>query len=182
MSKILNQDFYKQNTLVVAKKLLGKILVRKIKNKIIRGIITETEAYRGSGDLASHASRGRTPRTELMFGPPGYSYVYLVYGMYYCFNIITEKTDYPAAVLVRAIKIKNINYQKTNGPGKLCRFLKIDKSLNGVNLTFKNNLWLEKSDLKIRSSWIIKTPRIGVDYAKQYRDKKWRFYIDINKI
>lgn len=135
MSTILTRDFYEYNTLKVARDLLDKFLVRKIGKKIIAGMITETEAYCGPNDLASHASRGRTPRTEIMFGPPGRAYIYIIYGMYYCLNIVTEKKGYPAAVLIRGVKIDGVDYSKTNGPGKLCKFLKIDKKLNGIDIT-----------------------------------------------
>ncbi len=192
----LSRDFFDRPTLIVAKELLGKVLVRKIENKIIRVIITETEAYVGPKDLASHASRGRTNRTEIMFGPPGHAYIYMIYGMYFCLNIVTEKNDYPAAVLIRAVKLgtsdwplANINknnplttsrYSLTanlNGPGKLCRFLKIDKSLNGEDVTTSKKLWFEDNGTKVKPSQIIRTKRIGIDYAGKYKDKLWRFMI-----
>ena len=116
---ILKRNFYNQDTLIVAKSLLGCFLMRKVNGKIIKAKITETEAYRGKNDLASHASRGRTPRTELMFGEAGHAYIYMIYGMYHCLNIVTEKKDFPAAVLIRSVKIEKTNYKKTNGPGKL---------------------------------------------------------------
>jgi len=176
---LLPQPFYDRKTLIVAQALLGKFLVRKIRKKIITGMITETEAYFGPSDLASHASRGRTPRTELMFGPPGHAYIYMIYGMYYCLNVVTEKKDYPAAVLIRGIKIDGIDYGKTNGPGK---FLKIDTMLNGIDITVGNGrdrslLWIENRGIKIKSSQILRTPRIGVGYAGKYKDKKWRFIL-----
>lgn len=174
---MLNKKFYSQKTLRVAQDLLGKFLVRKVGKKIILGMITETEAYCGPNDLASHASRGRTPRAEIMFGPPGQAYIYLIYGIYYCLNIVTEKKDYPAAVLIRGIKIKNVDFKKTNGPGKLCKFLKIDKTLNGHNVALKKHLWIEDRDIKIKPNQIQKTQRIGVDYAREYKDKKWRFVL-----
>ena len=179
---LLPQPFYDRKTLIVAQALLGKFLVRKIRKKIITGMITETEAYFGPSDLASHASRGRTPRTELMFGPPGHAYIYMIYGMYYCLNVVTEKKDYPAAVLIRGIKIDGIDYGKTNGPGKLCKFLKIDTMLNGIEITVGNGrdrslLWIENRGIKIKSSQILRTPRIGVGYAGKYKDKKWRFIL-----
>ena len=161
----------------MAKELLGKFLVRKIPStrsgqaaKTIAAMITETEAYCGPSDLASHASRGRTKRTEIMFGPPGYSYVYLIYGIYHCFNIVTERKDYPAAVLIRAVDASGVN-----GPGKLCRYFQIDKSFNNENLATSNKLWLEDHGVKIKPSQIKRSPRIGVDYAGQYKNKLWRF-------
>ena len=176
----LNQNFYNQSTLKVAQLLLGKFLVRKINGKKIIGMITETEAYVGPKDLASHASRGKTKRTEIMFGPPGFWYVYLIYGMYYCLNIVTEHKNYPAAVLIRSVKLAGNTAltKKTNGPGKLCREFKIDKNLNNHSaFVKKTQLWIEDGSEKIKPSQIKKSPRIGVDYAGKYKDKFWRFYI-----
>lgn len=192
-NKRLTKDFFNRSTLRVAKELLGKILVRKIGRKEIRAMITETEAYRGSQDLASHASKGRTKRTEIMFGPPGHAYVYLIYGMYYCLNIVTEKENYPAAVLIRGVslrrpvgsenhklrKLKTVNCKletDLNGPGKLCRFLKIDKALNGEDLIGSGKLWVEEG-IKLKPQQIGRTKRIGIDYAGSYKDKLWRFFV-----
>ena len=154
----------------MAKELLGKFLVRKIGRKTISAMITETEAYCGPNDLASHASRGRTKRTEVIFGPPGHAYVYLIYGMYHCFNIVTEKENYPAAVLIRAVDVPSIN-----GPGKVCRFFKIDRDLNEEDITKSKKIWLEDREVSPNTSQIKRTKRIGIDYAKEYRDKPWRF-------
>ncbi len=144
----------------------------------------ETEAYVGPKDLASHASRGRTPRTELMFGEAGHTYIYLIYGMYYCFNIVTENKDYPAAVLIRALEpaegFIEKNKKLINGPGKLCREMKIDKNLNGADLT-GNKIWIEDRGEGVSNSKIIANKRIGIDYAGKYKDKLWRFYIKNNK-
>ena len=188
----LKKNFYNRNTLKVAQDLLGKFLVRKIGDKIIAGKIVETEGYVGPSDLASHASRGKTTRTAPMFGPPGHAYIYLVYGLNYCFNIVTEKENYPAAVLIRAIeptaginlikeyrKTQKSIFNLTNGPGKLCQALKIDKTLNNLDLTDRT-LWLEDRGLKIKPSEIIATKRIGVDYAGKYKNKPWRFYLKGN--
>lgn len=174
---VLSKNFYSQPTLTVARQLLGKFLIRKIGSATIKGIITEAEAYCGPADLASHASRGKTPRTALMFGPAGYAYIYLIYGMYYCFNIVTEKKDYPAAVLIRAVKIDGVDESKTNGPGKLCKILKIDKQLNGIDIMKRGRLWVESRTSTLSPSQIKCTPRIGVDYAGPYKNKKWRFVI-----
>ena len=113
---ILKRSFYVRPTLEVARDLLGKILVRKTGRKEIRAVITETEAYVSEDDLASHASKGRTPRTEPMYGEAGHAYIYMIYGMYHCFNIVTEKKDFPAAVLIRAVKIEGLEYEKTTRP------------------------------------------------------------------
>jgi len=188
----LNQSFYNQPTLKVAKSLLGKFLVHQNKTRLLVGKIIETEAYVGLNDLASHASHGRTPRTEIMFGPPGFWYIYLVYGMYYCLNIVTEHKSYPAAVLIRAVEpISGFKTKiKTDGPGKLCREFKIDKTLNGSPAFGKNcKLWIEDRPPAtlcvamraggevVKPNQIKKAPRIGVDYAGEYKDKLWRFCI-----
>jgi len=179
---VLNKSFYQKNTLKVAQDLLGCFLVRKYRGKIIRGIIAETEAYMGEDDLASHASRGRTPRTEIMYGEAGRAYVYMIYGMYHCLNVVTERKNFPAAVLIRKlvdVKIKNKNTEKEegiilDGPGKICRELKIDRSLNDWNLTRKEKLWIEKG-IKIEKSQIKKLERVGIDYAKHCQHYLWRF-------
>lgn len=153
-------------------------------------MITETEAYRGVHDLASHASRGRTKRTEVMFGSPGYAYIYMIYGMYFMLNVVTEEKDFPAAVLIRAIKpVGNAHVRsgsgrtaymrslQINGPGKLTKFLHIDKSLNGHDLTKKNKLWIETAGTNSKRFKIIKSPRVGVDYARHCKDWKWNLKI-----
>ena len=180
MTKRLTQQFYNQKTIAVAQQLLGKFLIYNAGNKKIIGEITETEAYIGPNDLASHASKGKTARTEIMFGPPGFWYVYLIYGMYYCLNIVTEHKNYPAAVLIRAVEsVSGFKPNaKTDGPGKLCKAFKIDKNLNGKPAFGKNaKLWIEDRGIKIKPSQIKKSPRIGVDYAGVYKDKLWRFRI-----
>src|SRR5215218_2863280 len=126
----LPRAFYNRPALVVAKDLLGKVLVHS-ENGIRRaGIIVETEAYVGEHDLAAHSSKGRTARTEVMFGPPGHAYVYLIYGMYDCFNVVTERDGYAAAVLVRGVAPVTGCDGKTDGPGKLCRAMHITRALN----------------------------------------------------
>jgi len=188
----LKKSFYNRPTLLVAQELLGKYLVHRVGKRKIIGKIVETEAYVGPQDRASHASRGRTPRTELMFGPAGQAYIYLIYGMYYCFNIVTEEKGYPAAVLIRALEpiIPQTPFNKgakdpllsrgiSNGPGKLCRYLKIDKKLNGADLA-GNTIWVEDRKEKVSPKKIVKAKRIGIDYAGQWRHKRWRFYIKNN--
>lgn len=176
----LNKNFYQNNTLKVAQNLLGCFLVRKNGKKTTKGMITETEAYIGEDDLASHASRGRTKRTEIMYGKAGQAYIYIIYGMYHCLNIVTEKKDFPAAVLIRSIKIDDVEYKKTNGPGKLCKFLEIDRELNNWNMSKGEKLWVEKG-VKIKKSEIHKDKRIGIDYAKHCKHHQWRFYIKLEK-
>jgi DNA-3-methyladenine glycosylase len=167
----LSRKFFVRPTPIVARELLGKVLVRKISRKEIRTMITETEAYCGPRDLASHASKGRTKRTEIMFGPPGFAYVYLIYGVYYCLNIVTETEGYPAAVLIRAVDADGVN-----GPGKLCRFLKIDKALNGEDTIKSSKLWIEDGT-QLKPAQIGRAKRIGIDYAGPWKDRLWRFFI-----
>lgn len=181
----LKKEYYNQPTLRVAKDLLGKFLIRKIGNKTIKGMITETEAYIGFKDKASHASKGITDRTKIMYGPAGHAYIYLIYGMYYCLNFVTERQGYPAAVLIRGVDIfkepgsgcpEPGSLNKINGPGKVCREFKIDKSLNGASLAGQE-LWVEDKGIIVKPSQIVRTPRIGIDYAQDYKDKLWRFVI-----
>ena len=160
----LNKKFFEQNTLKVARELLGKILARKLpagkngQSKIIRGIVTETEAYKGISDRASHASRGVTPRNAIMFGQAGRAYVYLIYGMHHCLNIVTERNGYPAAVLIRSVvltgELPAIDTHKSHlwvrGPGRVCKFFHIDKTLNGEDITKSKKLWIENTPLNLK--------------------------------
>ncbi len=171
----LSKRFYQQDTLKVAQNLLGCFLVRQIGKKIIKGMIVETEAYIGEDDLACHASRGRTPRTEIMYGEAGRAYVYMVYGMHHCLNVVTEKKNFPAAALIRGIAVEGGNVM-LDGPGKLCRFLKIDRKFNGWDLTEGKKLWIEKG-IKIKKPRIKKSKRVGIDYAGKCRHYLWRFYL-----
>jgi len=174
MSKVLAKKFYGQNTLSTAKKLLGKFLVRRIGRRKISGTITEVEAYIGPKDKASHASRGRTKRTEVMFGESGHWYVYLIYGMHYCLNIVTEKKNYPAAILIRGVKTKT---KEIRGPGRVCKYFWINKSFNAAAADRKIGLWIENSGVKIKNRDIQRGKRIGVDYAGKWKNKLWRFYL-----
>lgn len=187
---ILPRRFYARNTLLVAKDLLGCFLVREYRGKIWRAVITETEAYVGEDDLACHASKGKTPRTEVMYGDSGHAYVYMIYGMYHCLNIVTEKKDFPAAVLIRGLanaermitnknEWERITGVKLDGPGKLCKFLHIDKKLNKWDLTKGKKLWIEPRNPRAKLSGIKKSHRIGIDYAKHCREYLWRFNLDI---
>lgn len=188
-SPIINRKFYERDTLKVARDILGCFIVREYRGKIWRALITETEAYVGEKDLACHASRGRTPRTEVMYGQPGHAYIYMIYGMYHCLNIVTEKKDFPAAVLIRGMRIfsplpegrcpEGAEGRELNGPGKLCKFLHIDRKLNQWDLTKGEKLWLELRDPKIKLPRIQKSKRVGIDYAQHCREYLWRFSIDI---
>ena len=135
--------------------------------KTTKHIITEVEAYDGINDKACHASKGRTVRTEIMFGPAGFWYVYLCYGMYDMLNIVTGPKDYPAAVLIRGV-------EGINGPGRLTKTLKITRALNGKKVDQKNGLWIEQG-ISVSKNEIARTPRIGVAYAGAYAQKPWRF-------
>ena len=137
----------------------------------------EVEAYVGPEDRASHASRGRTPRTDVMFGPPGIAYVYLVYGMHHCFNVVTEKDGFPAAILIRAVQIES-SLTLIDGPGRVCRFFGIDRTHNRMDLTTRRGLWIEDRGDRIRASAIATFPRIGVDYAGEWAAKPYRFRLN----
>lgn len=172
---ILTKEFYNRNTLDVAKELLGCKLCRSVGENILSGIIVETEAYT-QDDPACHAFKGKTPRAITLFKDPGLSYVYFIYGMYHCFNVVTETYDRAGAVLVRALE-PIAPLVNTNGPGKLCREMNITRDLNEVDLTFRNSdLWIERGEL-IPDSKIITTTRIGIKLAADY---PWRFYIKDN--
>ena len=172
---ILSKKFFNSPTLIVAEQLLGKFLLENISGVTRAYMITEVEAYDGPDDLASHASKGKTPRTEVMFGDPGIFYVYLVYGMHHMLNIVTGPADYPAAVLIRGIVSEE--GPEFNGPAKLSKALGIDKKFNKLSATKNNNLWFEDRGVTIPKKQILTSPRIGVDYAKEWKDKPYRFFI-----
>lgn len=197
---ILENEFYKQGALVLAKELLGKIIVRNIDNVTLRGKIVETEAYVGEIDKASHAYNGRrTERTEPLFRDGGIAYVYFIYGKYYCFNVISGIENKGEGVLIRALeplnefdylakKRFNQNYDElsevkkraiTNGPSKLCMAFSIDKSENYKKLYEKGDFYIE--DGKDENIEIVETTRIGINYAEEAMDFPWRFYISDNK-
>lgn len=166
-SKILPRSFYERKTDRVAKELLGKFLIRKIgKSKIVAQIV-ETEAYVGPHDLASHARFGKTKRSVAMFGPAGHVYVYLVYGMYYCLNVVTEEEGFGAAVLIRGTS-------RAHGPGLVCKDLKIDQGLYGVDLTKPGPLYIIDGPKPLKFAV---SKRVGVDYAKGWKDKPLRFML-----
>jgi len=167
----LTEDFFNRNAVTVARELLGKYLVRKIADKILSAKITEVEAYKGTEDLACHASKGLTPRTRVLFGPPGRTYVYLVYGMYHCLNFVAEKDGYPAGVLIRAVDIPG-----GSGPGRLCRLLDVAGEHNDLPVD-NNFIWVEDRGGLVRSSQVTTTKRIGVEYAGVWADKPWRFVL-----
>jgi DNA-3-methyladenine glycosylase len=182
----LPRAFYEQTTIDVAKQLLGKYLVRKHPEGETIGRIIETEAYVGPHDLACHASKGRTARTEVMFGPAGHAYVYFIYGFYHMLNLVTEVKDYPAAVLIRAVEpVTGVELMKArrksnmlrslaSGPGKLCQAFAVDRTLNGTNLR-GTILYVEDRGEPIPK--FRATSRIGVAYAGRWKDKPYRFLV-----
>ncbi len=174
MSNILTQSYFTRPTLIVARSLIGKYLIRENGRGTIVGKIIEVEAYVGAEDKACHASKGRTARTEVLFGAPGISYVYLIYGMYYMLNVVTERADFPAAVLIRAVEVDG---ELIDGPGKLCRELSIDRSLHQVDLTAGRSIWFEDRGQRVPRNQIGTFPRIGVEYAGLWARKPWRFRI-----
>ena len=168
MTDRLSPDFFHRDVLDVAPELIGKLLVRQYEDgRIEKYRIIETEAYRGMEDLACHASKGRTPRTEVMFLDGGTVYVYLIYGMYWMLNLVTGNEGDPSAVLIRGI-------EGCSGPGRVGRKLQLDKSFYGENLLNSSRIWVEDAEpvSEIRTS-----KRIGISYAGEWENKLWRFYL-----
>ena len=189
----LPREFYtRANVLTVARDLLGKLLVVPDEDgRRVSGMIVEVEAYRGPEDRASHAYGGRrTKRTETMYRKGGIAYVYFVYGMYYQFNVVSNVTDVPHAILVRALapvegielmrerRRQHPDHNLTNGPGKLCIALNIDRALDGADL-LADRVWIEEYE-PVPARRIARGPRIGIDYAQEWIDKPWRFWIRDN--
>lgn len=197
---IISKEFYNRSALEVSKDLLGKVLVREVDGKILKGKIVETEAYIGATDKACHAYNGRrTNRTEPLYEDGGVSYIYFIYGLYHCFNVVTNEKDVAEAVLIRAIEplnefdyISNIRYNKTyteltkaqiknltNGPSKLCLAYLINKDLNIEPLYKKGPIYIADGDNDEKFE-IVESKRIGIDYAEEAKDFMWRFYIKDN--
>ncbi|MDP2676702.1 MAG: DNA-3-methyladenine glycosylase [bacterium] len=181
----LKRHFFTKNAFTVSKNILGKFLVRKLPNgKTLRGKIVEVEAYPGPEDRASHAQgMKRTKRNQAEYLMGGHVYIYLVYGMYWDFNIVTGPADHPQCFLIRAIEPENnSNIPQTNGPGKLCRYFALDKSLYGEDVTISKKIWFEDGKEKVLPKNIVATARIGIDYAgPHWARRKLRFYIKDNK-
>lgn len=195
----LEREFYNRDSVSTAKDLLGKFLVHKLNGEELIGKIVEVEAYMGPTDKAAHSyGNRRTDRNEVMYGPPGYAYVYIIYGMYNCMNVVVEQPGKPQAILIRALEpvkgleaMAQFRYKKeyeelskrqvlglTSGPGKLCISLNIDRSHNGEDLCGDNIYILE--DDKKEEFEIAATPRINIDYAEEAKDFLWRFLIKGN--
>ncbi len=166
MSKITDMEFFSKSALELAPLLLGKLLCTCINGETKKLRITETECYMGTGDLACHASKGKTERTSVMFGKGGVAYVYLIYGMHNMFNVVCGEEGSPEAVLIRCC-------EGYNGPAKLTKYLGIDRSFNKADLTKSKEIWLEDDKKKVK---YVTKPRVGVDYAGEYWSKiEWRF-------
>lgn len=176
--KKLPREFYNRETTHVARDLLGLHLVYRSQGIERIGKIVEVEAYLGGHDLACHSSKGLTKRTAVMFGQPGFAYVYLIYGMYHCFNVVTESEGVGAAVLIRALEPTLNITDRAVGPGLLCKAMKIDRQLNAHDL-LSDNLFITDQDADLPHH-IVEVPRIGVHYAKEWAEKPLRFYIQGN--
>ncbi len=184
----LPRAFYDRDTVQVARDLLGAYLVREYEGHLLVGRIVETEAYVGLDDKASHASVGRTERNAVMFGPPGHAYVYVIYGVHHCLNVVTEREGFPAAVLIRALEpLMGVEMMRelrggrpdvelTNGPGKLCQALAIDMRLYGHDLCLGSVLWVAGGTLKPAEE-IVAGPRVGVRGDQRALTVPWRFAI-----
>ncbi len=182
----LARKFFARPTLVVARELLNQRLVRVYQGERLSGIIAETEAYIGEADTACHAARGRTARTQVMYGEAGHAYVYFTYGMHWMLNVVAEQTDFPAAVLVRSIipqegieTMRRLRGREplADGPAKLCQALAIDGSLNNEDLTTSTQLFIERRPA-IADARIQRTPRIGIQHSDRVaRERLWRFVV-----
>lgn len=186
----LSREFYCQDGHTVAKGLLGQILVHETPEGKTAGKIVEVEAYMGAVDKAAHSYKGRSSRTEIQYGPGGFAYIYFIYGMYYCMNVVANQPEKPEAILIRALepveglelmeqrrktgKVKNL----CNGPGKLCQALGIDKSCYGEDL-LGSRLYILPGE-EVPEERIEATPRINIDYAEEARDFLWRYLIKDN--
>lgn len=185
---LLSRKFYARPTLAVARDLLGQRLVRLLDSHRLSGRIVEVEAYIGEMDQASHARPGLTNRNAAMYGPPGHAYVYFIYGLYYCLNVVTEAKGSPAAVLIRALEplegLEMMRHHRpnrpdrelTNGPAKLCQALAVNKSQNHADLCQRDTLWIQDGWLATGEQ-IATSPRVGVRGDQTALAAPWRFYI-----
>jgi len=167
MGKRLDREFYSRDVLEVAPSLLGMHIVRAGSDgSLSKYVIAETEAYRGGEDLACHASKGRTARTEVMFGEGGHIYMYLIYGMYWMMNVVTEGEGVPQAVLFRGLR-------EASGPGRMTRLIQVDKDYYGEDLVLSDRIWIEESGIEAAYTT---GPRVGIDYAGDpWKSMPWRF-------
>lgn len=195
----LEREFYDRDSVTVAKDLLGKLLVHETEGQRMMGKIVEVEAYMGPDDKAAHSyNNRRTSRNEVMYGPGGYAYVFIIYGMYDCMNVVVKEIGTPQAILIRAVepvdgieRMSQYRYSKdfekltkrekiglTNGPGKLCRAMRIDRTQNGEDLC-GNKLYILEDEKK-QSIEMVTSTRINIDYAEEAIHYPWRFYIKNN--
>jgi len=191
----MDREFFQRETLIVARQLIGKLLVRTMGNCRIVGIIYETEAYDGEKDLACHAHSGKTDRNAVMYEDGGHAYVYFTYGMHWMFNCVAGSIGYPAAVLIRAVHpvegIDHIRRQRApiqekywcNGPAKLTEALSITRELNGVDLCAWDSPIHVEHGFSVPDAWISSTPRIGIQNTPEpWKSKPWRFIADLPKL
>lgn len=181
MSTRWERDTFNRPTLHVARALIGTYIVRSVGGRRISAMITETEAYKGPRDAASHAYNGRrTARVEPLYRDGGTTYVYLVYGMHWLLNFSTAGAEKPEGVLIRAVAVEHGDeWELVVGPGRVTRALRIDKKLDGIDATVSTDLWLEDRGVRVPPRFIVKGPRIGVDYAGPYwAARPWRFWVD----
>jgi DNA-3-methyladenine glycosylase len=195
----LEREFYSRDSVTVAKELLGKYLAYVVDDEELIGKIVEVEAYMGPEDKAAHSyNNRRTERNEVMYGPPGFAYVYIIYGMYNCMNVVVKEIGIPQAILIRALepvkgldKMSRYRYSKnyeelsrreiiglTSGPGKLCKAFSIDRAQNGLDLC--GDIIYILKDEKEEIFDMVSTTRINIDYAEEAKDYPWRFYIKNN--
>ena len=175
----LPRTFYARPTIEVARDLLGMMLVHRTGGALRIGRIVEVEAYLGAHDLAAHSSKGITPRTRIMYGPPGYVYVYLIYGMHHCMNVVTEQAGNGCAVLLRALEpVCNLT-GNAGGPGLLCKAMGIDRGHYGHDLE-SDDLYVAAPPRKPAIT-VVERPRIGVSYAGEWAERPLRFYIEGNR-
>lgn len=185
----LSRDFFARDTLAVARELLGQRLVRNLDGKQLSGRIVEVEAYIGEDDQASHASCGRTQRNAPMYGSPGHAYVYFIYGMHHCLNVVTEREGDPAAVLIRALEpLEGVDRMRalrggrpdlplTSGPARLCQALDIDRRFDGVDLCAPDALLFLEKDASIPDESVATGPRVGVRGDEAALTVPWRFFV-----
>ncbi|MBN2002489.1 MAG: DNA-3-methyladenine glycosylase [Anaerolineae bacterium] len=185
----LSRDFFARDTLAVARALLGQRLVRLLDGRRLSGRIVEVEAYIGENDQASHAHPGPTRRNAPMYGPPGHAYIYLIYGMHHCFNVVTEREGFPAAVLVRALEpLEGIEIMRelrggrpdlplTSGPARLCQALDIDRRFDGADLCAPDAILFLEQDVAIPDDAVVAGPRVGVRGDEAALTIPWRLYV-----
>ena len=184
----LPREFFNRPTLQVARDLLGRYLVRRLGSELLVGKIVETEAYIGEGDPACHAARGKTPRNAVMYGPPGYAYIYFIYGMYFCLNVVTEEEGFPAAVLIRAVEpimgmetMAKLRKQTkptalASGPGKLCQAFSLTRDQNGLDLCTAGEVFLAEGE-PVPDDQVVADGRIGI---REGNEHPWRFFVKKN--